>query len=101
MENNDNLPSLDDLRDKIAKSRRDAEESKGSAGKYRGSSLSSGTELIAGVAAGAFLGYYLDQWLNTRPLMIILMIFLGAAGGVLNIYRSGMKTSEDDNHSGE
>lgn len=46
-----------------------------------------GTELVAAIVFGAFLGYLLDQWLGTSPWMIILFFFLGFAAGMLNVYR--------------
>ena len=95
MGNDDKLPSLEELGDKITKARGsnpNAEDGNQGGGR----ALSSGAELIAGVAVGGFIGYHLDQWMETRPLWTILMIFLGAAGGVMNIYRAGMKDSEPD-----
>lgn len=61
--------------------------------------MRSGTELMAGVAVGWFLGYQLDEWLGTRPAITIFGIFLGMAGGVMNIYRAvsiEAKQMEDD-----
>ena len=49
--------------------------------------LRAATDLVAGVAVGAFLGYLLDDWLNTKPLFMIVMFFLGFIAGFVNIYR--------------
>lgn len=38
-------------------------------------------DLISGVAVGSFLGYIVDQKLETLPLFLILFIFLGTIGG--------------------
>lgn len=46
------------------------------------------TDLVAALLVGGFLGYWLDEWLGTRPLFMILMFFIGAAAGFLNMYRS-------------
>ncbi len=46
-----------------------------------------GIELIAGVVGGALIGYGLDRWLGTRPVLFLVMFFLGAAAGMLNAYR--------------
>lgn len=47
-----------------------------------------GVELVAGVIVGAAIGYGLDQWLGTKPWMLIVFFFLGAAGGMMNVYRA-------------
>ena len=44
-------------------------------------------ELVAGVVVGTFVGWALDRWLNTSPLFLLLMFFLGAIAGMLNIWR--------------
>ena len=44
--------------------------------------------LAAGVAVGAGIGYFLDRWLGTGPWLLILFFFLGAAGGMMNVYRA-------------
>jgi len=48
--------------------------------------------LVAGLAVGAGVGYGLDRWLDTSPWLLIVFFFLGAAAGMLNVYRtvSGM-----------
>jgi ATP synthase protein I len=47
-----------------------------------------GVELVAGIAVGSGLGYGLDAWLGTRPWLMVLFFFLGAAASVVNIYRA-------------
>ncbi len=46
------------------------------------------TELVAALMVGGFLGYWLDTWLNTKPLFMILLFFAGFVAGFLNIYRA-------------
>lgn len=46
-----------------------------------------GTEMLSGVLAGGAIGYFLDIWLQSKPLMLIIFLFLGGAAGVLNVYR--------------
>ncbi|CAO3443320.1 ATP synthase protein I [Azospirillum largimobile] len=40
--------------------------------------------MIVGVGGGLLL----DRWLGTAPWGLIVMFFLGAAAGVLNVYRA-------------
>jgi ATP synthase protein I len=52
-----------------------------------GTGVQAGVELVAGVIGGALLGYGLDSWFETWPLLFIVFFFLGAAAGMLNAYR--------------
>ena len=45
------------------------------------------TELVAGVLVGAFIGWMLDNWVGTSPLFLVLLFFLGAMAGMLNVWR--------------
>jgi ATP synthase protein I len=45
-------------------------------------------ELVTGVALGGVIGWAFDNWLNTKPLMLIIFLLLGAAGGLLNAMRA-------------
>ena len=44
-------------------------------------------ELVAGVIVGAFIGWMFDNWLGTSPLFLVLLFFLGAMAGMLNVWR--------------
>lgn len=52
-----------------------------------GDGLQVGIELVAGVGGGLLLGWALDGWLGTAPLLIVLGFVLGAAAGMLNAWR--------------
>jgi ATP synthase protein I len=58
-----------------------------------GAALQVGIELVAGVIGGALLGYGLDRWLGTWPILFLVLFFLGAAAGMLNAYRYLRKIS--------
>jgi len=45
-------------------------------------------ELVAGVVVGVFIGWVLDRWLGTAPLLLIVFFALGAAAGFINVFRT-------------
>ena len=60
------------------------------------------TELVAGVVVGTFIGWVFDRWFGTSPLFLVVMFFLGASAGMLNVWRMvsgrGMATGYFDEH---
>lgn len=46
------------------------------------------SELVAGLVVGAGSGWVLDRWLDCSPLMLVVMFFVGAAAGMLNVWRA-------------
>jgi ATP synthase protein I len=52
-----------------------------------GFALRLGTEFISGILVGLLMGYAIDQIWNTQPWGLIIMVILGAAAGMLNIFR--------------
>ncbi|WNJ99273.1 AtpZ/AtpI family protein [Thalassospiraceae bacterium LMO-JJ14] len=52
-------------------------------------------ELVSAVAVGLAIGWVLDEWLDTRPWVMVVFIILGFAAGVMNVYRmaSGMSNT--------
>lgn len=59
---------------------------KGGAAAGRG--MRAAAEMIGGVIVGGVLGWYLDQWLGTKPWLFILFFLLGSGAGMMNIIRS-------------
>ncbi|WP_019832255.1 AtpZ/AtpI family protein [Sphingomonas sp. PR090111-T3T-6A] len=45
------------------------------------------TELIAGPAGGAIIGWLIDRWLGTSPWLLLVMLFSGTVVAFRNIYR--------------
>jgi ATP synthase protein I len=64
----------------------------GSSSKSDPSALARGfrlsTELVGGVAVGAFIGWALDRWLGISPWGMIVFLLLGFTAGVLNVMRA-------------
>jgi ATP synthase protein I len=44
-------------------------------------------EIVSAVAVGVAIGWLADQWLGTRPWLMLVFIVLGGAAGILNVYR--------------
>tara|TARA_B100000700_G_scaffold306276_1_gene381258 strand:+ start:54 stop:365 length:312 start_codon:yes stop_codon:yes gene_type:complete len=46
-----------------------------------------GTELLAGLLIGAGMGWFIDKWINTTPLFLIIFFLLGGVAGIYNLWR--------------
>jgi ATP synthase protein I len=75
---------------KIAKKniREDKQKEAGSNAASLGKALKISTELVAAVVVGSTIGFLLDSWFGTKPLLIICFFFMGVAAGILNVFRS-------------
>lgn len=64
----------------------------GERGRGLGFALKVGVELVAALAVGVGAGLLADSWLGTAPWMLVAFFVLGAAAGMMNVYRvmSGM-----------
>ena len=51
--------------------------------------------LPAGAIVGCAGGWYLDRWLRTSPLLTVVMGFLGAAAGFIEILRILSRAEKD------
>ena len=78
---------------KIKKQVQSDSEKKGS---FMGSAFKLGTELVAAVVVGTIIGFILDSWFDTKPWLIIIFFFLGAAAGMLNVIRTANKMQKDN-----
>ena len=65
--------------------------SKGSNAASFGKALKISTELVASVVVGATIGFILDNWFDTKPLLTICFFFMGVAAGISNVIRSAKK----------
>ena len=65
-------------------------------GSFMGSAFKLGTELVAAVAVGTIIGFILDSWFDTKPWLIIIFFFLGAAAGMLNVIRAANKMQKEE-----
>ncbi len=44
-------------------------------------------EFLSALVVGTVVGYGLDSWLGTRPWLMIVFFFIGAAAGFVNVIR--------------
>ena len=65
-------------------------------GSFMGSAFRLGTELVAAVGVGTIIGFILDSWFDTKPWLIIIFFFLGAAAGMLNVIKAANRMQKDD-----
>ncbi len=83
---------LHDLEERLGRVRGAREPKAASSSEGRGPALGRAlrlsTELIAGVAVGGFIGWALDRFFGTAPLLLVVFLILGAAAGILNVIRS-------------
>lgn len=49
------------------------------------------TEFTAGIVIGAIIGWQLDKWCHTSPILLIIFLMLGTAAGFWNVYRIAAK----------
>ena len=79
---------LRDLRQQVDKDSGPAEGPDAAPGSAMGLAFRVGIELAAGLVVGGGLGWLLDRWWHTSPVMLILLFFLGAAAGMVNVFRT-------------
>jgi ATP synthase protein I len=53
------------------------------------------SEIVAAVFVASLIGYYLDKWLETEPFFLILLFFLGAITGILNVVRTSKMINKE------
>ena len=84
--NDARLESLDQRLDRIQ--RREADK----AAKAESDASSSAgrlvvSQLVGGPMGGAIVGWLLDRWLGTAPWVMLGLMFIGFAGGLINVVR--------------
>ncbi len=50
-----------------------------------------GLHLVSGIIVGVLIGYYLDKFFNTSPLLTIIFFFFGIVAGFRNMYKDVQK----------
>ncbi|MBM5788012.1 MAG: AtpZ/AtpI family protein [Candidatus Fonsibacter sp.] len=60
-----------------------------------GSAFKMSTELVAAVFVAIFIGWYIDKWLGTKPIFLIILLLVGIVAGIFNVVRSAKMINKD------
>lgn len=84
------LESLDERLDRMqqAEAKKAAKE-QGDAGNRAGRLVVN--QLVGGPLGGVIVGLLLDRWLGTAPWLMLILMFVGFAGGLINVIRISNK----------
>ena len=82
----DNSTRLKSAKKKFSKVYNNKPEPSGSS--LLGVAFKMSTELVAAVLIGTFIGFILDSWFDTKPILIIIFFLMGVAAGITNVFRS-------------
>jgi ATP synthase protein I len=55
-----------------------------------------GIAFVLALVFGFLIGYYLDKWLGTSPLFLIVFFFVGMAAGIVNVVRTANAVNQDE-----
>ena len=69
-------------------------KNKGSNAASLGKALKISTELVAAVVVGSTIGFLLDNWFCTKPILTICFFFIGVAAGILNVFRAAKRMNK-------
>ena len=67
------------------------ENNRGTNAASLGKALKISTELVAAVVVGTTIGFLLDNWFDTNPLLTICFFIMGVVAGILNVFKSAKK----------
>jgi len=65
----------------------EAKASGAGTGKAMAAGFRVASELLAGVLVGAFMGWWIDRWLGSSPIALLILTLVGTAAGFWNVYR--------------
>ena len=85
------MNKLDKLSKKIEKLKKNKESSEkfsNNANVNYSIAMNISIELITGIGLGVFFGIILDNYLQTKPLMLIIFFILGTLVGFYNMYKT-------------
>jgi ATP synthase protein I len=56
-------------------------------GSPMGIALRVGVEMVSALVVAVAIGWALDRWLGTKPILLAVFVLLGGAAGILNVWR--------------
>lgn len=70
---------------------------------YKGLSYAArvGVELVAATLIGTGIGYFADRFFKTSPWLMIAGVGVGAAAGVLNVFRFVQSIQKEEEQTGK
>ena len=63
---------------------------------FLGNAFKLGTELVAAVVVGTIIGFILDNWFGTKPVLIIVFFLFGAAAGIMNVFKAAKRMQKQE-----
>jgi ATP synthase protein I len=84
------------LRERTQKPDGPEDEHDGPSRRAMGLAFRVGVELAAALLVGGGIGWLLDAWFGTSPAMLIVFFFVGAAAGILNVFRAARELMNRD-----
>mgnify|MGYP006432685777 FL=1 len=67
-------------------------------GNVLGLAMRVSVEVVSALAIGFAIGWSLDQWLDTRPWLMLVFLLIGGAAGIINVYRMASGFGYGDNY---
>ena len=89
------IKELDSKIKNLSKKTRKVESESSSSSSSLGIAMKLSSEMVAAVFVASLIGYYLDKWLETEPFFLILLFFLGAITGILNVVRTSKMINKE------
>lgn len=89
------LPPIHELKEKVAAKQREMNAPKDSGPGHNtagyAAAMRYALDLVANVGVGGAIGYFIDQWAGTMPVVFILCLILGMASGVYALHKHSQR----------